>query len=537
MSERRSPAVFVLPLAAACTVGACRDDAPVRQRAGTKTATSSKTVTQPAPSPWLESQWDPKTGRGVVTHHQPGEGTLTTSFHVGYPGYTGGLVIGGYSSSGLAWVPEHPRPGFPTINVFCAQDESIWDRDERQEYSYGWSENFGTGPDGQRLEYVSGRVLEATRDSVVLTSENRAGCYEVRKLAATWATARFWILGTRITNRCAHAVHFDFFSGDDPWIGTYKSSDGDVGWTPLGFVRNETRLELGDFAEGGLVDLGNQALGQSEGSFSNQANFIALDPTLPLPDEADFANRFAHGQSEVDPKRPLDNKSMTALNLGWLRRKLDPGQSMRVAFALGLAVTGNQPCTPRLPQLGDEHWSRWRKFIEPKPGAIREQVEFAAERVELGVFPERLEVHGTYYVLNPTTASATFTIGFPVSVAADRPPPRVVLVDGREVQVAPETSHRVSASFPISIPPQSVKSFRVQYTQPHSGRRAEYIVTSALSWKRPLSRAVFRVTLAPEVGPVRISYPARTARDEQGRRVLTIVRQPFVPDREMTVTW
>ncbi|MBN1609418.1 MAG: hypothetical protein JW940_22500 [Polyangiaceae bacterium] len=489
-----------------------------------------------ATGPWLENAWDPKTGRGVVTHHQPGEGTLTAGFHVGYPGYTGGLVMGGYSSSGLAWVPERPKRGFASINVFCAQDESIWDRDQRHEYSYGWSENFGTGPDGERLSYVWGRVLESTRERVALMSENRGGCYQVRKIATTWASARFWILATRITNRCDHTVHFHFFSGDDPWIGTYKSSDGDVGWTPHGFVRNETRFEPGGFTAGGLVDLGNEQLGQREGSFSNEADFFALDPTLPLP-EAAFANRFAHGPSEIDPKRPLDNQSMTALNLGWLGRELKPGASMDVAFALGLAVPGDTHSTPKLPRLTDEHWSRWRNFLEPKPGAVRDNAEFAAELVELGVFPKRLEVHGTYYVVNPTSASVAFTIGFPIAVAPDRPPPQAVMVDGREVPVAPESPKRVSASFVISIPPLSVRSFDVAYTQPHSGRRAEYIVTSALSWKRPLRRAVFRITAAAQLGPVRASYPAKAVRDDQGRSVLTIVRQPFVPDREMTVTW
>ena len=537
MSERRLRAAHIVLLAIAFWACACRTDDSGRQRVTAKPVASVEAVTPTATRAWLESHWNPTTGRGEVIHHQPGEGTLTTSFHMAYPGYTGGLVIGGYSSSGLAWVPERPKPGFPSINVFCAQDESIWDRDERREYSYGWSENFGTGPDGQRLEYVSGRVLEATRDSVVLMSENRGGCYAVRKIAATWATARFWILATRITNRCSRTVHFDFYSGDDPWIGTYKSSDGDVGWTPRGFVRNEQRFEPGDFTAGGLVDLGNQALGQKEGAFSNQANFIALDPTLPLPDEADFANRFAHDESEVDSKRPLDNETMTALNLGWRRRQLASGQSTDVAFAMGLAVTSDEPTTPRLPRLGDEHWSRWRKSVDPKPGTVRDSAEFAAELVELGVSPQRLQVRGTYYVVNPTSASATFTIGFPVSVTADRPPPDALLVDGRKVSLVAESPHRVSASFPLSVPPQSVKSFEVKYTQPHSGHRAEYVVTSALSWKRPLGRAVFRITLAPELGAVRTSYPGRTARDDQGRRVLTIVRQPFVPDREMTITW
>ncbi|HEY5956778.1 MAG TPA: hypothetical protein VIV60_09505, partial [Polyangiaceae bacterium] len=103
-------------------------DIHAARAAGASAATSSSRV-----APWLENAWDPKTGRGVVTHHQPGLGTMRTSFHVGYPGYTGGLVVGAYSSSGLAWEPERAIPEFPRINVFCAQDESIWDRDEHRE--------------------------------------------------------------------------------------------------------------------------------------------------------------------------------------------------------------------------------------------------------------------------------------------------------------------------------------------------------------------------------------------------------------------
>lgn len=503
----------------------------------TAVASAGEASRTDAVRPWLENTWDPKTGRGLVTHHLPGTGTMQTSFHVGYPGYTGGLVIGGYSSSGLAWIPERPKPGFPSINVFCAQDESIWDRDERREYTYGWSENFGTGPDGERLEYVSGRIVEATRDSIVLESENAKGCYLVRKIASTWSATKFWVIATRITNRCTHTVHFDFFSGDDPWLGMYKSSDGDVGWTTQGVVRNEQRFELGDFTAGGLWDLGNQALGQTEGTFSNEANFFALDPAQALPDEVNFANRFAHNRSEVVPSKPLDNQSMTALNLGWTNQSLASQASRDFVFALGLAVTHDGSALPMLPELRDEHFSSWRGLLPPKHGGVAESAEFSAELVELDVSAHSMQVHGTYYLYNPTTASAAFTIGFPINVSPDRPAPQSVTVDGKEVTVITESAKRVSAHFGISVPPQALRSFDVRYTQPHTGRHAEYVVTSALSWGKPLERAVFRIRAASELGPVKTSYPPRTRRKENGTEVLTIVKQPFVPDREMIVTW
>ena len=364
-----------------------------------------------------------------------------------------------------------------------------------------------------------------------------AGATECARLPAPGQPARFWIIATRITNRCNHPAHFDFFSGDDPWIGLYKSSDGDVGWTPNGLVRNEWRLEVGDFTAGGLWDLGNAALGQTEGSFSNQANFFALDPTLALPDEADFANRFAHKKSEIDSTKPLDNRSMTALNLGWTNQQLAPEASKDYVFALGLANTTNSATVPQIPDLRDEHWSRWRRQSSPKDGSVEQSAEFSAELVELDVSRESLQVRGTYYVYNPTTASAGFTIGFPINTAADRPQPQSIVVDGREIPVTVESPTRVSATFPIAVPAQSIRSFEVRYTQPHRGRRAEYIVTYALTWKRPIDRAVFRIRAAAELGPIHTSYPARRTRSQSGTQVLTIVRQPFVPDRELVVTW
>ena len=97
-------------------------------------------------------EWSPASGRGSVTETLANGDTLATCFHCAYPGYTGGLVIGSYGASGMAFHPHEPIRGYSEINVFCAQDESIWDLDEEAEYTYGWSENFGDGPDGKPLK-------------------------------------------------------------------------------------------------------------------------------------------------------------------------------------------------------------------------------------------------------------------------------------------------------------------------------------------------------------------------------------------------
>lgn len=539
-------------LAALCLIAtsACPDPSPAHRTRGKATGTAllppaapktaaPKTAAPKTTLPRLVLKWDPLTGKGDVRHHLASGDLLRTCFHCGYAGYTGGLVIGAHNGSGLGFYPRRPIHGFRQINVFCAQDESIWDRSEKREYTYGWSENFGKGDDGVRLRYVRGRIIERSPARLVLQSENAGGCYRVTKLAYTRATARWWIIATRITNRCNRPVRFDFFSGDDPWLGLYRSSDGDVGWTPSGLIRNERALPVGAFTSGGIYDLGNRTLGQREGSFSNQANFFGLDPALPLPDLALFANRFAHAASEVDPRRPLNNKTLTALNLGWVDRTLQPGQGLTTAFALGLAETGTPGTIPRLPAISVADWSVWRRHLKEDLGSgAAGAIVFAAERVELELTPDALAVTGTYYLRNTGAAAAAMTIAYPILSARDRPAPASISVDGRSVAVRSASGARhPAAHFQVRVPARGLARFVIRYTQRHSRRRAGYLVTSALRWPGPIGRAVFVIRHPSSMGRVKVSYPiARTQRFGKTTELL-IVRQPFVPTRELELSW
>jgi hypothetical protein len=494
-----------------------------------------------AEAPRIESRWDPKTGKGDVVHTLAGGDLLRTCFQCDYPGYAGGLAIGAFNSSGLGFYPRNPIRGHSKINLFCAQDESIFDRDERAEYSYGWSENFGKGDDGKRLEYVRGRTLDAGPDRVVLESENQGGCYMVRKVASSRANARFWVIATRITNRCQHPVHFDLFTGDDPWIGTYRSAEGDVGWTPDAIVRTETALGVGLFSAGGLYDLGNGVLGQTEGSFSGQADFFAIDPAVDLPDIAAFANSFAHSDRDVRRGRPLDQKTMIALNLGWKNRTLAPGEGFTVAFAAGMAETdepdGGAAPVPRLPPLTDDDWSVWRQYLEhgARPDASS-AVHFAAERVEITVGADEIAVVGTYHLLNASGGATRALIEYPILSGPDRPAPNEITVNGQTFSVDPSAGGN-AARFPVSFPARGLVGFEVRYVQRHTERRAGYMVTSALSWPGPIGRAVFVVRYPAALGKVQLSYRPDSTRRVGDSVEHVIVRQPFRPDRELTISW
>ncbi len=530
MSGSRAGCLLLLLALAACPE---RRAPPTPAKAPVKAKAAAK-----KPTERLELGWDPKTGKGDLRSFLASGDVLRVCFHCGFKGYTGGLVVGSYNGSGFGFYPRRPIRGFRAVNVFCAQDESIWDRDESVEYSYGWSENFGKGDDGKRLEYVRGRVIEQGPERVVLQSENQGGCYRVTKLATMERGARHLVIATRVSNRCDRPLRFDLWSGDDPWLGTYASSDGDVGWIPGELIRHGRVLRLGAFSEGGFYDLGNSALGQRETGFSNQADVFLLDPAAALPDLALFANRFAHAASEVDPSRPLDNKGMIALNLGWLARELAPGEGLTVAFALGLAETGEPGSIPRAPPVSLAEWSRWRRHLaEGRRGASSGRVEFAAERVELRLDEGALEVRGSYWLRNPEDADQTVRIDYPVLTAPDRPAPASLLVDGKELPLTPAGAERATASFSIAVPPRGLARFEVSYRQLHRGRVAAYMVTSARSWPGAgVGRALFVID-RPAALKLRLSYPSTILR-RAGERIHELVAlQPFVPTRELVLRW
>ncbi len=477
------------------------------------------------------------TGKGAVISRLTSGNRLRTCFHCAYDGYTGGLIIGNYSGSGYGLYPKKPIRGYKKINVFCAQDESIWDRTEKKEYTYGWSENYGQGDDGVALKYVRGRVLEGGPKQIVLQSENAGGCYRVTKVAYTRQGVAWWILATRITNTCQHPVHFDFFTGDDSWLGLYQSSDGDVGWTKDGLIRKEKSLGLGQFQVGGIYDLGNQHLGQQEGSFSNQANFFQIDPAVPLPDRSIFANSFAHTKEEIDPARPLDNKTLTALNMGWTDQQLEPNQGLTIAFALGLADTFEPGQTPKAPQITVEDWSVWRRYLkEGNPVQSTSRVEFASERVEMRLTQNEMQVDATYYLRN-RGASTSLGIQYPIISAIDRPHPSSVLFDGQRKPVEVVDKGLGMSRFNVNVPSQGLARFNVQYTQQHTSRHAAYMVTSAKRWPGPLTRAVFVIRHPESFEKVTVSYPIQHTSHENGQVEHLIVYQPFVPKGEIEINF
>jgi hypothetical protein len=204
-------------------------------------------------------------------------------------------------------------------------------------------------------------------------------------------------------------------------------------------------------------------------------------------------------------------------------------------MALGLAKTGTPGSLPTVPVLGDEAWSRWRHW-QPAH-APDDEPRFAAERVALDVEDDAVTVDADYVIENTSNAALGMGIAYPILVAADRPAPKEVMVDGKSLPVGDDVPGRVSVAFPLSIPEHSLKTFHIRYRQPALGHQAVYLVTSALTWRHPIERAVFEVRYPSRFSRASLSYPVSDRRQVGDHTILLATMQPFKPDREVVFRW
>ncbi|MFH1466412.1 MAG: hypothetical protein ABIO70_18660, partial [Pseudomonadota bacterium] len=298
--------------------------------------------------------WDPATGHGTIALTTPAGVPLRVQLMEGFPGYTGGLLLGGFGGSAyVRWPEGGPEDG---VAIWCAQDESLWLEGPGggREFAHGWSENFGTGPDGTPLRYLGGAVLADDGEGLLLRAENGALPFHLAR----------WLLvqpdGTllnrlRVTNASSLPVRFAFWEGEDPWVGRYGTSEGDLGWwgspgEPGHWQRTEGGPR-GPFPR--CLGIGDP--GEGEGG-PPSANFLCLAPEAPAPDVFLFANHFAHDPTEVDPARPLTSESMTAFNLGWTGIALDPGAAWELSWAAGATAPPSVAEAPRAPELPAAAW-------------------------------------------------------------------------------------------------------------------------------------------------------------------------------------
>ena len=297
--------------------------------------------------PYLSFQWNEKEGDGVIRNYLPGGRQLLISFSrfdVGDSGRVRGLFVGGglpadvfeddlvkENKTGMAYYD-----GARWFHIWCTANEAIFGSGAEPRYPAGW-------------KYLGSRVLYHDDDELVIESSHEVTIDEVpvriERRAYFRAGDPYFVLATRIRNIGSRPVMYTYVYGDEPWVGNYGTSGGNVGWAADGLHDFTGMIDTAETGYAGFFDYGNDATGEGH-DFTRAANFIEwFGDTRP-------AVWFSNSPLDIpgNGEKPLIGNERS-ISLEWGPRTLQPSQSETYTLAIGMAghdATSGFPVLPRV---------------------------------------------------------------------------------------------------------------------------------------------------------------------------------------------
>jgi len=299
--------------------------------------------------PCINYEWNAKTGRGFIKSVYPDGRKLVINLgrFLDSDGRTvSGLFLGGglppddpdfkqfnKNQTGVAYYD-----GSRYYHIWCNVNEGIVDAANSPIYPSQW-------------QFESSRVLESSVNDLTLVSRHRV---LINNIPVTIERFLFYQNGdafvtlvTKFKNIGSVSTAFTYVYGDEPWIGDYGSSAGNVGWLADRIVLTEMGIDTRRYTYAGMFDYGNPLAGEHHDFYTKKANFIEWQPEN-RPDIAYFANQFFL-YAPVEKKVPLASRESRIIALTWGPKVLNPGQVFSFTITVGMADTDPKTGLPVKP--------------------------------------------------------------------------------------------------------------------------------------------------------------------------------------------
>jgi hypothetical protein len=294
--------------------------------------------------PYLYFEWNEKKGEGFVRNYFPGGKQMITNFSRSIDDSgkeSSGLFIGGglpanvldddtvkENETGMAYYN-----GRRWLHIWCNVNEGILNSKFKNSYPSSW-------------KFLGSEVLHQNETDLILESVHELLVdnipLHVERHAYFRAGETYFALTVSITNIGNDPVTYSYFYGDEPWLGNYGSSAGNVGWSADGLYNYVSVVDTKRTNYAGFFDYGNDAIGEGH-NFTLAANFIQW-----FSDVEPFVY-FSNGPYETPNRGNLRTplKSNTRfIGIQWGPRILRPGQSEIYTMAIGMARLDGLPVKP-----------------------------------------------------------------------------------------------------------------------------------------------------------------------------------------------
>jgi hypothetical protein len=299
--------------------------------------------------PFIFFSWDAKDGSGFVRNFF-GDGTrMVTCFSrfddEAEDNLAHGLIVGGglppniegddetkMSETGMAYFN-----GKCWFHIWCNANEGFTSLDTAEKSAPSdWT-------------FLGSKVLNSSSDTVALMSSHEVDVDGVPLHLDRYAYFRagrpYFKLGMKITNLGDVPAHFTYVYGDEPWVGKYGSSKGNVGWTKDRLYENVEWVDTTKYNYAGFFDYGRS---NDSHNYTMAANFIEWYPTLK-PNVY-----FSNGPMDspmTHPQAVAMDSNERFISVEFPVPELLPGKSTMIFMAIGMAGTDPQTGFPVKPEV------------------------------------------------------------------------------------------------------------------------------------------------------------------------------------------
>jgi hypothetical protein len=294
--------------------------------------------------PCTSFEWNEKSGRGFIKTIYPDGKKLVINlgrFLDSFGRATSGLFLGGglppsdpdynifnKNETGMAYFD-----GQRYFHIWCNVNEGIVDVANNPIYPATW-------------RFISSEVAENSANDLTLVSRHEVLVNNVpvriERYLFYQTGDRHVTLVTSFTNVGTSPTLFSYVYGDEPWVGNFGSSAGNVGWLKDQLLLTEKMIDTKKYNYLGMFDYGNPLAGETH-SYTGKANFIEWRQDS-RPEIAYVANNFGDiPDSTGKAAAPLASPKNRVIALQWGPDILPPGATF--AFTISVGMADNDPKT------------------------------------------------------------------------------------------------------------------------------------------------------------------------------------------------
>ncbi len=289
-------------------------------------------------SPYLYYEWDATDGSGFFRNILPNGMQMLTCFGRYMDDdkrYVHGLFVGGGLPSSIAGGDNTFMDntgmafydGTRWYHVWCNVNEAI----------VALPSNRIISPSGWK--FLGSKVIDESSSSVVVSSSHQVDLdgvpLRIDRYVYLNAGDSYFVITIKLTDIGTVPARYTYIYGDEPWVGNYGSSAGNVGWVQDRMINYEEVIDSTKYSYAGIYDYGNDAIHEGH-TFTGTANFIQWfgsdRPTVFFSNSASLLSPSL-GKRKV----PLASNARF-IGVQWTDRTLAPGKSTSYTLAIGMAL-------------------------------------------------------------------------------------------------------------------------------------------------------------------------------------------------------